>query len=194
MQTKVGALIRALRIDKEMTQKQLADRMNISDKTVSKWERGLGMPEISLISELSGILGVELQNLLSGELKTNDFVNGNLKKMTFFVCPNCHNITICTGTSEVACCGKRLTALTPQKALDHEKLMIEKDENEWLITSDHPMTKANYISFIALITGDRLQLIKLYPEWALSVRIPRRGHEMLMWFSAEQGLLYVNLI
>lgn len=49
MSNKVGALIRSLRLDKQMTQKQLADRMNISDKTVSKWERGLGMPEISLI-------------------------------------------------------------------------------------------------------------------------------------------------
>lgn len=193
MSNKVGALIRSLRLDKQMTQKQLADRMNISDKTVSKWERGLGMPEISLISELSDILGIELQNLLAGELKTNDFVNGNLKKTMFFVCPNCHNITLCTGTSEVSCCGKRLTALTPQKALDHEMLLIVKDENEWLITSEHPMTKENYISFIAQVTGDRLQLVKLYPEWQLSVRIPKLGSDMLMWYSTAKGLFYTIL-
>lgn len=72
MQNKVGELIRSLRLDKRMTQKALAERLNISDKTVSKWERGMGLPEISLISPLSEILGVELQNLLSGELKPND--------------------------------------------------------------------------------------------------------------------------
>jgi len=173
-----------------MTQKELADRMNISDKTVSKWERGMGLPEISLISSLSDILGVELQNLLSGELKPNDFVSGNLKKTTLFVCPSCHNITLCTGSSEVSCCGMRVAAQVMKKASEHQKLNVESDENEWLITSDHPMTKENYISFIALVTGDRLQLIKLYPEWHLSVRVAKRGLETLMWYSTEYGLLY----
>lgn len=153
MQNKVGELIRSLRLDKRMTQKALAERLNISDKTVSKWERGMGLPEISLISPLSEILGVELQNLLSGELKPNDFVSGNLKKSTFFVCPSCHNITLCTGSSEVSCCGKRVAAQVMKKASEHQKLNVESDENEWLITSNHPMTKENYISFIALATG-----------------------------------------
>lgn len=190
MQNKVGELIRSLRLDKRMTQKALAERLNISDKTVSKWERGMGLPEISLISPLSEILGVELQNLLSGELKPNDFVSGNLKKSTFFVCPSCHNITLCTGSSEVSCCGKRVAAQMMKKASEHQKLNVERDENEWLITSVHPMTKENYISFIALVTGDRLQLIKLYPEWHLSVRVAKRGLETLMWYSTEDGLLY----
>lgn len=190
MQNKVGELIRSLRLDKRMTQKALSERLNISDKTVSKWERGMGLPEISLISPLSEILGVELQNLLSGELKPNDFVSGNLKKSTFFVCPSCHNITLCTGSSEVSCCGKRVAAQVMKKASEHQKLNVESDENEWLITSNHPMTKENYISFIALVTGDRLQLIKLYPEWHLSVRVAKRGLETLMWYSTEDGLLY----
>ena len=190
MQNKVGELIRSLRLDKRMTQKALAERLNISDKTVSKWERGMGLPEISLISPLSEILGVELQNLLSGELKPNDFVSGNLKKSTFFVCQSCHNITLCTGSSEVSCCGKRVATQVMKKASEHQKLNVESDENEWLITSNHPMTKENYISFIALVTGDRLQLIKLYPEWHLSVRVAKRGLETLMWYSTEDGLLY----
>ena len=190
MQNKVGELIRSLRLDKRMTQKALAERLNISDKTVSKWERGMGLPEISLISPLSEILGIELQNLLSGELKPNDFVSGNLKKSTFFVCPSCHNITLCTGSSEVSCCGKRVAAQVMKKASEHQKLNVESDENEWLITSNHPMTKENYISFIALVTGDRLQLIKLYPEWHLSVCVAKRGLETLMWYSTEDGLLY----
>ena len=57
---KIGSLIYELRKDKNMTQKQIADLMNISDKTISKWERGLGCPDISLLPELSQILGVSI--------------------------------------------------------------------------------------------------------------------------------------
>ena len=52
---KIGALIRRLRKEKKMTQLQLALKLHISDKTVSKWERGLGCPDVSLIGQLSGI-------------------------------------------------------------------------------------------------------------------------------------------
>ena len=62
---KIGSLIYELRKDKNMTQKQIADLMNISDKTISKWERGLGCPDISLLPELSQILGVSIDQILS---------------------------------------------------------------------------------------------------------------------------------
>ena len=65
---KIGSLIYELRKDKNMTQKQIADLMNISDKTISKWERGLGCPDISLLPELSQILGVSIDQILSGQI------------------------------------------------------------------------------------------------------------------------------
>lgn len=71
--SKVGNLIRALRNEKAMTQRQLADAMNISDKTISKWERGLGCPDVSLLPELSSLLGVDIEKILSGELNPNDY-------------------------------------------------------------------------------------------------------------------------
>ena len=52
-QTKIGALIRALRLELGLTQKQLAERIFVSDKAVSKWERGHGCPDASLISQLA---------------------------------------------------------------------------------------------------------------------------------------------
>jgi DNA-binding XRE family transcriptional regulator/desulfoferrodoxin (superoxide reductase-like protein) len=186
----VGNLIRSLRLEQKITQKQLADKMNISDKTVSKWERGLGLPDISLISELSKLLGVDLQSLLDGEVAPNDFVNGNMRNTKYFVCPKCHNITLCTGTAEVSCCGKKLVALKLQKAEEQEKLNVEIVENEWFISSDHPMTKTHYISFVAFVTGERIQLIKQYPEWNLNVRVLKRSHEMLIWYCTEHGLFY----
>ena len=88
---KIGALIRRLRKEKQMTQLQLAMQLHISDKTVSKWERGLGCPDVSLIGQLSGIFEVDIQNLLAGELSTNGVLGGNLKRIKFYVCPNCGN-------------------------------------------------------------------------------------------------------
>lgn len=68
---KTGKLIQRMRKDQGMTQKQLADRMNLSDKTISKWERGCGLPEVSLLLELSDILQIDVEKLLNGNVTTN---------------------------------------------------------------------------------------------------------------------------
>lgn len=188
--SKVGQVIRTLRQEQQMTQKQLADSLNISDKTVSKWERGLGCPDISMIPDLSDLLGVDTQKLLVGDLSPNDFVGGNMKHTNYYVCSVCHNISLCTGKAEVSCCGKKLTGKIMKKAEGSDRLSVEVIEDEWHITSTHPMEKAHYISFIAFSTGDRIHLIKQYPEWDLSVRIPKRGHGMLLWYCTEHGLFY----
>ena len=107
-QKKVGALIRALRREKSLTQRALAERLGLSDKAVSKWERGLGCPDISLLADLSAALDVDLAQMLSGGLKSNDFVGGNMKKAKFYVCPVCGNVTLCTGNAAVSCCGRTL--------------------------------------------------------------------------------------
>ena len=65
--TKIGGLIRRLRQERGLTQRQLAERMGISDKTVSKWERGMGCPDLSLLPELSDIFRVDLDQLLTPE-------------------------------------------------------------------------------------------------------------------------------
>lgn len=187
---KIGNIIRTLRLERNMTQKELADKMNISDKTVSKWERGLGCPEISLISEISDLLGVDTQSLLIGDITPNDFVVGNMKNTKYYVCPTCHNISFCTGEAEVSCCGKKLTAQPLKKADESEKLSVEVNEEDWYITSVHPMVKHHYISFVVFATGDCIQVIKQYPEWNLELRLPKRGHGMLIWYCTEHGLLY----
>lgn len=188
--SKVGNIIHKLRLERNMTQKQLADKMNISDKTVSKWERGLGLPDISLIPELSDLLEIDTQNLLVGDITPNDFVSGNMKNTKYFVCQICHNITLCTGKAEVSCCGKKLTAQVIKKAKESEELSVKVIEEDWYITSVHPMTKTHYISFVAFTTGNRIQIIKQYPEWNLEVHIPKREHGMLIWYCTEHGLFY----
>ncbi len=101
--TKIGALIYKLRCEKNMTQKDIADKLNISDKTVSKWERGLGCPDVNLLSELSDVLGVNIEKLLNGSLETNTIDNGIFKNIKFYVCPVCKNIISSTSLSDFSC-------------------------------------------------------------------------------------------
>ena len=65
---KTGTLIRTLRTCLGLTQQQLAERLTVSDRTISKWERGLGCPDISLLSPLAAALGVSTESLLTADL------------------------------------------------------------------------------------------------------------------------------
>ena len=188
-QVKTGALIRTLRTQKRLTQKALAEAVGVGDKAVSKWERGLGCPDVSLLPQLSRVLGIGLEALLSGALDANDQERGNMKKLKFYVCPDCGNlITAATGAG-VSCCGKTLLPLESQKAGDMDKLSVEKvDDSWWFISSPHPMTKEHFVSFVALLTGDTLFLRRLYPEWDLQTRIPCFGHGILLWYCTRHGL------
>lgn len=188
---KIGAMIRRLRRERNMTQRQLAEMMNLSDKTVSKWERGLGCPDISVLAQLSEILGVGMDRLLAGVLPENAFVEGNMKKSKFYVCEGCGNVVVSTGNAEVACCGRKLSPLEMKKADGDRKLSVEIVEDEWYITAPgRAMTKEDYISFVAFLTGDSAHIVKQYPEWDMQVRFKKRGHGMLVWYSAAEGLMY----
>lgn len=169
----VGSLILKLRKEKNMTQKQVADLLNISDKTVSKWERGLGCPDVSILTELSNIFDINIEKILLGDLEPNDVDGGNMKRIKFYVCPSCGNIISTTGESEISCCGRKLKASIPSIIDDNHKISVEEVENDYYVEIDHEMTKEHYISFVAYVTYDRVLLIKLYPEQSPTVRFPR---------------------
>lgn len=185
---KTGNLIRALRLERGMTQRQLAEALGLCDKTVSKWERGLGCPDVSVLNRLAQLLGVGLEDLLNGQLPALETMGGNMKKTVYYVCPVCGNLLTASAEASVSCCGRRLEPLKAAKPDPDHQLIIEQVENEWFLTSRHPMTKDHTITFAALVTGDRLQLVKLYPEWDLQVRFPRRGHGILLWHCSRHGL------
>ncbi|MDD7148101.1 MAG: helix-turn-helix domain-containing protein [Lachnospiraceae bacterium] len=190
---KIGNLICRLRKENHMTQLQLAERMHISDKAVSKWERGNGCPDVSLLPELSRIFGVDLEKLLSGELNANDILGGNMKKMKFYICPDCGNVIIAMADTTISCCGKKLQAIQPKKAEGEEKLSVEVIENDYYISSEHEMVRDHYISFVALLTSDTMMLRKQYPEWGLQVRIPVFAHGRLLWYCSKHGLFYQEI-
>ncbi len=185
---KIGRLIYELRKERDFTQLQLANRIHVSDKAVSKWERGMGCPDISLLPVLCETLGIDMETLLAGEIDANDMTGGNMKKLKFYICPQCGNLLTATEEAAISCCGKKLHALQPQKA--EEKLTVEKIDGEYFITSAHEMTKTHYITFVALLTGDSFIMRRQYPEWDLQARIPQLGHGMLLWHCNQHGLFY----
>ena len=187
---KVGNLIRQLRLEQKLTQLQLGEQLEVSDKAVSKWERGLGCPDLSLISRLATLFHVDTESLLAGELKQGLVLGGNMKKIVFYVCPECGNLVTSTVPTSITCCGRKLQEMEAVKACPEEKLQIEPIENDFFVSSNHEMTKEHYISFVALLTGDTLMVKKLYPEWNMQARIPQFGHGKLLWYCTKHGLFY----
>lgn len=187
---KIGSLIYQLRKDKSMTQKQIADKLNISDKAISKWERGQGLPDISLLGELSKVLDISVEQLLSGEITLNESVGGNMNKLKFYVCEQCGNLITSTGNPTISCCGKILDPAIAKKAEDSHKLKVEPVEDELYVTTEHEMRKDHYISFVAYVKGDRALIVKQYPEWDMQFRFHKLGHGKLYFYCTNHGLFY----
>ena len=192
-QIKTGALIKQLRINSGLTQKQLADSLCVSDKAVSKWECGNGCPDVSLLSELADIFGTDVQTLLSGEINKNESEKGNMKKLRFYICHNCGNIVTATSEAAVTCCGNKLTALEAHKAGEADMLKVEDIGGELFVSSDHEMKKEHYISFAAYISDSSAMIFKQYPEWNMQFRLPLFRSGRLVWYCTKHGLFYQEL-
>ena len=183
-----GATIRQLREVRHMTQAELAERIGVSSKTISKWETAKGLPDISLLQPLAQALGISIIELMNGEPITNRNVSANMMRTKFYVCPLCGNILHSTGDALVSCCGITLPALEAEEPDDDHSITIEKVEDEQFLTVSHPMTKEHYISFLAFATSDRLQLVKLYPEGNAQTRMQLRGRGYLYYYCNRHGL------
>jgi len=192
-QIKTGKLIRSLRQRQHLTQLQLAEKLGVSDKAVSKWERGCGAPDLSLLPALADALQADMKALLTGTLGENDAGNGDMEKMRFHVCPNCGNLIFASDDACVSCCGKTVPALQPKKADAEERLTAELSDDEWFVTSGHEMRRGHYISFVAFLNGDTLFVKKLYPEWGLEARLPFRSHGKLVWYCTRHGLFFQDV-
>ena len=187
---KVGKLILNLRKEKKLTQKSLADLIGVSDKAISKWERGLGCPDVSLLGDLSRALGVSIEKILSGDLAPNDTDGGNMKKLKFYICPCCGNVLTATGEAEISCCGRKLKPLTEQPPQGTHHIQVEEVEDDYYITFSHDMTKEHYLTFMAFVGYDRVLLVKLYPEQSGEVRFPRKGRGGKIYFGCNQHGLF----
>ena len=183
-----GGTIKALREARNLTQAELADKIGVSSKTVSKWETAKGLPDITLLQPLASALGVSVIELMNGEPIANQNVSGNMLRSKFYVCPLCGNIIHTTGAALISCCGITLPALEAEEPDEDHGVTIEHVEDEHFITVPHSMTKGHYISFIASVTSDRLQMVKLYPEGNAETRLQLRGRGYLYYYCNQHGL------
>ena len=183
-----GNTIKQLRESHGLTQAELAEKIGVSSKTVSKWETGKGLPDISLLQPLAQALGISVIELMNGEQITNRNVSANLLRGKFYVCPVCGNAIHSTGSALVSCCGITLPPLEAEEADEEHGITIENVEDEHFITVHHPMTKGHFISFLAYVTCDRVQLVKLYPEGNAETRMQLRGMGQLYYYCNRHGL------
>ena len=188
-----GSAIKALREAKGYTQKQLADLVCVSDKAVSRWETGRGLPDITLLEPLAGALGVSATELLAGAPVENRNRSGNPARARFYICPVCGNILWAMGQGSFCCCGVTLPPLEAEEPDEAHAISLERVEDEWYVTLDHPMDKDHFITFLAWVSYDRVQIIKMYPQQDAAARISLRGGGKLYACCNRHGLYEIKV-
>lgn len=181
--------IKTLREKKGLTQSELAETLSVSAKAVSKWETAKGLPDITLIEPLSKALSVSVMELMSGDAVVNKNPSQNLLRSKFYVCPVCNNTIHAMGDAAISCCGITLPPLEAEEIDPEHEITIEKVEDEHFITVNHSMTKEHFITFLAYVTFDRMQLVKLYPEGNAETRFNFRGKGFLYLYCNKHGLM-----
>lgn len=197
-----GNVIKKLRENQKLTQEQLADKLNVSNKAVSKWETGRGFPDISMLESLANVLGVSVIELLSGEEITNKNKHANITRGKFYVCPVCGNVIFSIGEAVISCCGIVLPHCELESCesnfckLDDSdnchQIQTEKTEDEYFVTINHEMTKEHYISFIAAIQDNGVQIVKLYPEQPAQARFKIARTQKIIAYCNRHGGFFVK--
>ena len=189
-----GAVIKELREKNHMTQAELAERLGVSDKAISKWETAKGYPDISLLEPLASILGVSITELISGNAVSNVNVSANMLRSKFYVCPVCGNVIHSMGEAVIHCHGILLTPCQVEETDENHMIFIERVEDEYYVRIDHDMTKQHYISFVAALSSDKIQMVKLYPEGNAEARVKINGVKKILFYCNRDGLFSINVV
>ena len=133
-----GAVIRQLREKARMTQAELAQRLFVSDKAVSKWESGKGCPDVSLWEPLAKALGVSIHELLAGRPVRNANTAGNMMRSVFYLCPECGNVVHSTGEAVVSCLksDSPVIVAASDDAEDILRALTEEADQLWMPVPD----------------------------------------------------------
>ncbi|MDY4526012.1 MAG: helix-turn-helix domain-containing protein [Treponema sp.] len=191
---KTGSLIRSLRIKKGLTQKELAQMICVTDKAVCKWEKGRGCPNITLISQLSKVLEVDIQSILQGYLDKNKKIGENMNHLKFYKCPTCGNLVTSIKSVELSCCGNKLSPVSAQTRSDPEyQPVIQEFDGQYSIKFNHPMTKSNYISQVIVVRYDQIMTVNLYAESEAIITIPQVRGIRLFVITNKSELIAVTV-
>jgi len=188
-----GDVIRALRERKGLTQEELAQRIFVSGKAVSKWETGKGYPDVSLLEPLAAALGISVIELLNGQSVTNRNRAANIMRSKWYVCPVCGNVLWAAGEAVISCCGITLPPLIPEAPDGEHGIEVSRVEDEYFVQVRHPMTREHHISFLAAVSDRGVQITKLYPEEEAQARFKINGVRRLYAGCNRHGLFEVKL-
>ena len=188
-----GAIIKSLREKRHLTQSELAEKICVSDKAVSKWETGKGYPDISLLEPIASIFGISVTELLSGNAVNNVNVSANMLRSKFYVCPVCGNAFHSMGEAVIQCHGIQLMPCQAEETDENHMIFVERVEDEYFVRMEHEMTKNHHISFVAALSSDRIQMVKLYPEGNAEARFQLRGVKRICYYCNRDGLYYVDV-
>ena len=197
-----GKLIKKLRENKKMTQQELAEKICVSDKAVSKWKTGKGLADIFLIESLAKALDVSVIELMKGEYIITNNKHANMLKTNFYVCPIYGNIIHSIGESIISCCGITLPKQEAETYLDtiikgikgffkiYEPDYNAKDKK---ITADYPL----YDSLIGKLEGiefieEYLKSLKIENEY-LSKYDTFKINELLYNYREDYTILIENI-
>lgn len=188
-----GTVIKSLREKNGLTQAGLAQLLCVSDKTVSKWETCKGYPDISLMEPLAAALHISVTELMAGETVCNQNRSANVLRAQFYVCPVCGNVICSMGELECHCHGIRLCPLHAEEPEEGHRAEISRVEDELFVSVPHEMTKRHYLSFLAAVSPDRIQLVKTYPEGNAEARFAMAGVRYICYYCNRDGLFCLNL-
>ena len=189
-----GATIKKLREQRNMTQLQLAEILKVSDKTISKWETAKGYPDITLLEPIADAFGISVPELISGHRIENANVSANMMRSKFYICPVCGNVIHSMGETVILCHGIQLLPEEVEHTDEHHMIFIERVEDEYFVRIDHEMTKTHYISFIAAVSSDRCQMVKLYPEGEAEARFKISGVRKIYFYCNRDGLFSQDVV
>ena len=189
-----GAVIKKLREERNMTQLQLAEKLAVSAKTVSKWETAKGYPDITLLEPLADVLRVSVTELISGNTVTNSNVSANMLRSHFYVCPVCGNIIHSMGETVIQCHGLQLQPEEAEETDENHKIFIEQVEDEYYVQIEHDMSKQHYISFVAAVSVDKIQMVKLYPQGNAEARFKMSDVKKIYFYCNRSGLFSLDLV
>ena len=188
-----GAMIRRLREEKGLTQEELAARLHVTGKAVSKWETGQGLPDITLLEPIAKALDISMIELFSGENVINRNRASNLLRSVLYVCPVCGNGILSLGQAVVSCCGITLPPQQPEELDGEHPIHVAFSDGEYYVTVEHPMEKEHFITCIAAVSDHAFQFVKTFPEGSAEARFRTERVKWIYAYCNRHGMFRVDV-
>ncbi len=112
----------------------------------------------------------------------------DMTAIKFFVCPVCGNVVCGMGNVQLDCHGHHLEPHEAKSPKGRFEYRVEMVEDEYFVAVNHEMTKQDHIAFMAAVSPERIQLVRLFPEGPAEARFAKSMVRDIYFFSVQDGL------